>query len=180
MNYYTAMLKNDKYEHFGVFHGYKMLAYACFVEAFDPAGIQIIYWVREEFLKQNIGTWTIGNMTNKAWIEMDYHFVQMVIDKGNYPSRQIARKMGFEAMYEDTGVKGQGYKGGSTYITYLYINPSLRLKASVWDKRAVDLIGHPCMIEKFHHLIYDEIINEHFKWQHPPYLENDLEAHSRH
>ena len=47
-------------------------------------------------------------------------------------------------------------------------------------KRAVDLIGHPCMIEKFHHLIYDEIINEHFKWQHPPYLENDLEAHSRH
>jgi len=83
--------------------------------------------------------------------------------------------MGFEAMYEDTGAKGQGYKGGCTYITYLYINPSLRLKASVWDKKALDLIGHPCMIEKFHHLIYDEIINEHFKWQHPPYLENDLE-----
>ena len=181
MNFYSSMLVDKDRKHFGVFHGYKMLAYACFVEAFDPAGIQIIYWVREEFLKQNIGTWTVVNMTNKAWIEMDYHFVQMVIDKGNYPSsRQIARKMGFEAMYEDIGAKGQGYKGGNTYITYLYINPSLRLKASVWDKRAVDLIGHPCMIEKFHHLIYDEIINEHFKWQHPPYLENDLEAHSRH
>jgi hypothetical protein len=83
--------------------------------------------------------------------------------------------MGFEAMYETTGAKGQGYKGGSTHITYLYINPALRLKASVWDKRAVDLIGHPCMIEKFHHLIYDEIINEHFKWHHPPYLEQDLD-----
>jgi len=176
MNFYSSMLVDKDRKHFGVFHGYKMLAYACFVEAFDPAGIQIIYWVREEFLKQNIGTWTVVNMTNKAWIEMDYHFVQMVIDKGNYPSRQIARKMGFEAMYEDIGAKGQGYKGGNTYITYLYINPSLRLKASVWDKKALDLIGHPCMIEKFHHLIYDEIINEHFKWQHPPYLENDLEA----
>ena len=176
MNYYTAMLLDKKYQHFGVFHGYKMLAYACFTEAFDPAGIQIVYWVREEFLKQNIGTWTIGNMTRKAWTEMDYHFVQMVIDKGNYPSRQIARKQGFEAQYEIDGTKGQGNKGGSTYITYLFLNPSLRLKAAAWDKRAIDLIGHPCMFDKFHHLIHDEIVNEHFKWPFPPYVESDLET----
>jgi len=175
MNFYSSMLVDKDRQHFGVFHGYKMLAYACFTEAFDPAGIQIIYFVREEFLKKNIGTWTIGNMTNKAWIEMDYHFVQMVIDKGNYASRQIARKMGFEAQYEVTGTKGQGNKGGSTHITYLYLNPALRLKAGVWDKRALDLIGHPCMIEKFHHLIHDEIINDHFKWKHSAYVEKDVD-----
>lgn len=176
MNCYTSMLLDKERQHFGVFHGYKMLAYACFTEAFDPAGVQIVYWVREEFLKQNIGTWTIGNMTRKAWVEMDYHFVQMIIDKGNYPSRQIARKMGFEAMYEITGAQGQGIKGGSTHISYLFINPSLRLKADAWDKRAIDLIGHPCMFDKFHHLIHDEIINQHFKWRHPPYIESDLET----
>ena len=180
MNFYSSMLADKEVQHFGVFHGYKMLAYTCFADGFNPAGIQIVYWVREEFLKQNIGTWTISNMVNKAWVEMDCHFVEMIIDKTNYPSRQISRKMGFEAVFETTGVKGQGRKGSGTYITYLFLNPALRLKASVWDKRAIDLIGHPCMIEKFHHLIYDEIINEHFKWQHPPYLENDLEAHSRH
>lgn len=174
MNYYTAMLLDKKYQHFGVFHGYKMLAYACFTEAFDPAGIQIVYWVREEFLKQNIGTWTIGNMTRKAWTEMDCHFVQMVIDKGNYPSRQIARKQGFEAQYEIDGPKGQGNKGGSTHICYLFLNPSLRLKAAAWEKRAIDLIGHPCMFDKFHHLIHDEIVNDHFKWPFPPYVETDL------
>ena len=176
MNVYTSMLLDKFRQHFGVFHGYKMLAYVCFTEAFDPAGIQIIYWVREEFLKQNIGTWTIGNMVNKAWIEMDYHFVEMVIDKGNYASRQIARKMGFEAVYETTGVMGQGNKGGSTHITYLYLNPALRLKAAVWDKRAIDLIGHPCMNEKFNHLIHDEIINEHFTWRYLIYVEDDLET----
>jgi hypothetical protein len=31
------------------------------------------------------------------------------------------------------------------------------------------------MIEKFRHLIHDEIINEHFSWPFPPYLENDFE-----
>jgi hypothetical protein len=175
MNFYSSMLVDKERQHFGVFHGYKMLAYACFTEAFDPAGIQIIYWVREEFLKQNIGTWTIGNMSSKAWIEMDYHFVQMIIDKGNYPSRQIARKMGFEAQYEVVGNKGQGRKGGSTYITYLYLNPSLRLKAAAWNKQAIDLIGHPCMIEKFHHLIRDEVINEHFRWRSPIYIEDDMD-----
>jgi RimJ/RimL family protein N-acetyltransferase len=174
MNYYTAMLKDDKFEHFGVFHGYKMLAYTCFADGFNPAGIQIVYWVREEFLKQNIGTWTISNMVNKAWVEMDCHFVEMIIDKTNYPSRQISRKMGFEAVFETTGVKGQGRKGSGTYITYLFLNPALRLKASVWDKRAIDLIGHPCMIDKFHHLIHDEVINEHFKWKYSTYMENDL------
>ena len=56
MNHYSAMLKDDKYEHFGVFHGYKMLGYACYCEAFDSSGIQIVYWVREAYLKQNIGT----------------------------------------------------------------------------------------------------------------------------
>ena len=55
MNSYSAMLKDNKFEHFGVFHGYKMLGYASFCEAFDPAGIQIVYWVRESYLKQNIG-----------------------------------------------------------------------------------------------------------------------------
>lgn len=79
--------------------------------------------------------------------------------------------MGFEAVYATTGVMGQGNKAGSTYITYLYLNPALRLKADAWNKRAIDLIGHPCMIKKFHHLIHDEIINEHFKWRYWPYFE---------
>jgi len=69
MNDYSAMLKDDKYEHFGVFHGYKMLGYACFSEAFNPAGIQLVYWVREAYLHQNIGTWIIGNLKSKAWVE---------------------------------------------------------------------------------------------------------------
>lgn len=46
---------------------------------------------------------------------------------------------------------------------------------AAWDKRAIDLIGHPCMFDKFRHLIHDEIINEHFRWPFSPYLENDLE-----
>jgi len=31
------------------------------------------------------------------------------------------------------------------------------------------------MNEKFHHLIHDEIINEHFKWQHSAYVEKDVD-----
>ena len=54
MNFYSSLLKDKEGKHFGVFHGYKMLAYASFCPAFDPSGVQIIYFVREEFLRQNI------------------------------------------------------------------------------------------------------------------------------
>jgi len=174
MNYYTAMLKDDKYEHFGVFHGYKMLGYACFVKAFDPAGIQIIYWVRESYLKQNIGTWLIGHMRSKSWVEYDYHFAEMTIDKANYASRRIAKKMGFEPLYAVSQLNGQGTKRSGTYIIYIAIAPLLQMHAAVWDMRAIDLIGHPCMTEKFFYLKDDEIINEHFRWKYPIYQEDDL------
>ena len=174
MNHYSAMLKDDNYEHFGVFHGYKMLGYACYCKAFDPSGIQIVYWVREAYLKQNIGTWLIGNMKSKAWVERDYHFSQLAIDKANYASRRIAKKMGFEPLYAMSTLNGQGTMRTGTYIIYVSLNPSLHMKAAAWDKRAVDLIGHPCMMDKFHHLIHDEIVNEHYRWKSPLYREDDL------
>jgi hypothetical protein len=48
------------------------------------------------------------------------------------------------------------------------------MHAAVWDMRAIDLIGHPCMTEKFFYLKDDEIMNEHFRWKHPIYQEDDL------
>jgi len=174
MNYYTAMLKDDKYEHFGVFHGYKMLGYACFVKAFDPAGIQIIYWVRESYLKQNIGTWLIGNMRSKSWVEYDYHFAQMTIDKANYSSRRIAKKMGFEPLYAASQINGQGIKTSGTYITYIATSPTLQMTAGILNRRPIDLIGHPCIDIKFRHLKDDEILNEHFLWKFPIYQEDDI------
>lgn len=71
-------------------------------------------------------------------------------------------------------LNGQGTMRTGTYIIYISLNPSLKIKASAWDKRAVDPIGHPCMIDKFHHLIHDEIVNEHFSWKSPIYTEDDL------
>jgi len=174
MNNYSAMLKDDKFEHFGVFHGYKMLGYACYSEAFNSAGIQIIYWVREGYLKQNIGTWIIGTMKSKAWVERNYHFSQMAIDKANFASRRIAKKMGFEPLYAMSTLNGEGTMRTGTYIIYVSLNPALTLKAKIWEKRPVDLIGHPCMIDKFHHLIHDEIVNDHFRWREPIYVEDDL------
>jgi len=174
MNFYTSMLRDEKREHFGVFHGYKMMGYACYCKAFDPSGIQIVYWVRESYLKQNIGTWLIGNMKSKAWVERDYHFSQMSIDKANFASRRIAKKMGFKPLYAMSTLNGQGTMRTGTYIIYISLNPSLNMKAAAWDKRPVDLIGHPCMMDKFHHLIHDEIVNEHFRWKSPIYKEDDL------
>jgi hypothetical protein len=72
-------------------------------------------------------------------------------------------------------LNGQGTMRTGTYIIYISLNPSLKLKAAAWDKRAVDLIGHPCMNDKFHHLIHDEIVNEHFRWKSPIYMEDDLD-----
>ena len=45
---------------------------------------------------------------------------------------------------------------------------------TLWEKRPIDLIGHPSMIDKFHHLIHDEILNDHFRRKDPIYAEDDL------
>ena len=174
MNFYSRMINESDKEHFGVFHGYKMLAYACFCPAFDDSGIQIVYWVREAYLRQNIGTWTIGKMTSKSWVEYEYHFSQLVIDKANYASRRIAKAMGYFPLYAIT-VRGQGTKSSDSFIIYIHLNPSLRMKAAVYEKRPIDLIGHICFIEEFSHLIHDEKVNEFFKWKYPIYVEDDID-----
>jgi hypothetical protein len=80
LNFYSQLIKDEKVIHYGVFHGWKMLAYASYGPAFHPNGLQIVYFVRNEYLKQNIGTFTLGKMTTQAWLEHDVHFVQAVID----------------------------------------------------------------------------------------------------
>ncbi len=174
MNHYTSMLRDEKMDHFGVFHGYKMLGYANFCKSFNPYGIQIVYWVRESYLKQNIGTWLVGRMRSKSWVDYDYHFAQLVIDKANYSSRRIAKKMGFEPLFAITQMDGQGTKKSGTYINYIATSPILQMNAGIWNMRDVDLIGHPCMNPELRHLKDDEILNEYFRWKIPLYQEDDL------
>ena len=174
MNFYSSLLRDKEGRHFGVFHGYKMLAYASFGPAFDPSGVQIIYFVREEFLRQNIGTYTLVNMTQKAWLEQDVHFVQAVVDKANIGSRAIVRSQGYEAIYALTAL-GQGTSASSTQICYIWINPKLKMKAAVHEMRAIDLIGHLCFTPGLEHLIHDEQVNELFRWRSPIYIEDELE-----
>lgn len=173
MNFYTRMIKEVDREHFGVFHGYKLLAYASYGEGFDHSGVQIIYWVREDYLRQNIGIWTIGTMTSKSWVERDDHYTQLVIDKTNYASRRVAKIMGYFPLIS-VNYTGQGTKGSGTYITYIHLNPKLNIKAAVHNMRPIDLIGHLAFIEDFQHLIYDEKVNEYFRWKLPLYVEDDL------
>ena len=174
MNFYSSLLRDKEGRHFGVFHGYKMLAYASFGPAFDPSGVQIIYFVREEFLRQSIGTYTLVNMTHKAWLEQDVHFVQAVVDKANIGSRTIVRSQGYEALYALTAL-GQGTSASSTQICYIWINPKLKMKAAVHEMRAIDLIGHLCFTPGLDHLIHDEQVNELFRWRAPIYIEDDME-----
>ena len=174
MNFYSSLLRDKEGRHFGVFHGYKMLAYAYLGPAFDPSGVQIIYFVREEFLRQNIGTYTLINMTHKAWLEQDVHFVQAVVDKANIGSRAIVRSQGYEAIYALTEL-GQGTSASNTQICYIWINPKLKMKAAIHEMRAIDLIGHLCFTPGLEHLIHDEQVNELFRWRAPIYQEEELE-----
>ncbi len=178
-NQYLRMLSSHDIEHFGVFHGYKMLAYACYCPGFSPAGKQIIYWVREKYLQQNIGTWTIGRMTSKSWVERDEHYTQLIIDKGNYASRRVAKKMNYFPLYAVSTLDAQGTKKTGTYICYIHLNPSLNMTAAVSNKRALDLIGHPCMMPDLRHLIDDEAVSKYFVWNDPLYVEDDIDEQGR-
>jgi len=69
---------------------------------------------------------------------------------------------------------GQGNNATETQIFYIYPNPRLRMKTSVYQKRPIDLIGHFCFIPGLEHLIHDDKVNELFIWKHPAYQEDDL------
>lgn len=177
MNFYSSLLNDKVAEHFGVFHGWKMLAYASFSPAFNSSGIQIVYFVRQEYLRQNIGTFILYNMTRLAWLERDIDFVQAVVDKVNIGSRKIVREQGYIPLYAITAL-GQGTMASETQICYVYLNPRLQMKATVYGIRPVDLIGHFCFIPGLEHLIYDQKVNDLFKWKYPIYEEEDLEIYS--
>lgn len=173
LNFYSSLLNDKEAEHFGVFHGWKMLAYASLCPAFNPSGLQVIYFVRQNYLRQNLGTFTIGTLTRKVWLEKDLDFVQATIDKANIGSRTIVKSQGYEPLFAMTTL-GQGNRATETQICYVYLNPRLRMKASVYQKRPIDLIGHFCFIPGLEHLIHDEKVNELFNWKNPVYQEDDL------
>lgn len=173
MNFYASLLNDKEVEHFGVFHGWKMLAYASLGPAFNPSGSQIVYFVRQSHLRQNIGTFALGNLTRKIWLDKDLDFAQATIDKANLASRSVARSLGFEPLFALTAL-GQGTQASQTQIVYLFLNPRLKMTATAHDMRAVDLIGHFCFYPGLEHLIYDEKVNELFKWKFPIYQEDDL------
>jgi len=173
LNFYSSLLNDKEAEHFGVFHGWKMLAYASLCPAFNPSGLQVIYFVRQNYLRQNLGTFTINTLTRKVWIDKDLDFVQATIDKANIGSRSIVKSQGYEPLFAMTSL-GQGNQATETQICYVYLNPRLRIKASIHQKRPIDLIGHFCFTPELEHLIYDEKVNELFKWKHPVYQEDDL------
>lgn len=173
MNFYTSLLDDKEVEHFGVFHGWKMLAYASLCPAFNPSGLQIIYFVRQGHLRQNIGTFTVNALTRKVWVERDLDFAQATVDKANIGSRVIVKSQGYEPLFALTSL-GQGNNATETQICYVYLNPRLRMKAAVYQKRPIDLIGHFCFLPELDHLIDDEKVNALFEWKQPIYQEDDL------
>jgi len=174
LNFYSYLLNDEKAEHFGVFHGWKMLAYASLSPAFHPSGRQITYFVRQSYLRQNLGTFTIGALTRKVWLERDHDFAQATVDKANIGSRTIVKSQGFEPLCAITTL-GQGDKASYTQICYVYLNPRLKTMAAVHGKRPIDLIGHFCFIPGLDHLIHDEKVNELFRWRAPIYMETELD-----
>ena len=174
MNFFSSLLADKEFEHFGVFHGWKMLAYASFSPAFQPSGVQVVYFVRQDFLRQNLGTFVIYNMTRMAWLDRDLDFVQAVIDKANIGSRKIVKSQGFQPLYALRAL-GQGTMATETQICYVHLNPRLEMKAAVHGMRPIDLIGHFCFIPGMDHLIHDGKVNEFFKWKYPVYEEDDLD-----
>jgi hypothetical protein len=176
MNDFMRMLREPDVQHFGVFHGYKMLAYACYCPASSADGIQIVYWVRQEYLHQNIGTWTIGNMTSRSWIQEDFHYSQLIIDKENYSSRRVAKKLNYFPIASIESSNQQGNRQSGTYIAYLHLNPKLNMKSAVLGTRPIDLIGHLGFIEGLEHLFNDPIVNEFHRWKSPLLIEDDVDS----
>jgi hypothetical protein len=174
MNFFHSLLVDKDAEHFGVFHGWKMLAYASLGPAFNPAGLQLVYFVRQNYLRQNIGTFTVYSLTRKVWLEKDLDFAQATIDKANIGSRTIVKSQGYEPLFAMSSV-GQGNKATETQICYLFLNPRIKMKAAVYKMRPIDLIGHFCFIPDLEHLITDEKVNSFFKWKYPVYTEDDLD-----
>jgi RimJ/RimL family protein N-acetyltransferase len=160
-------LKSKEIDLFGIFNEGKLLGVGIYsFITYSPNGCQIVIWMRKSALGKNMGTYFLKRLTSHAFYKKEFRFVELMIDETNLASRRMAEKVGYVHI-ESFAAYTQGEKGSGVLCRYMCFIGEIVALAELYEKRAIDLIDHPAYEIQFRYLIYNENVNEAFKWPYP-------------
>lgn len=161
---FMSNLRSRESDVFGLFDGKRLLGVGQFFPLFYSGnGCQIILWVRKHEKNKKIGTFFLRRLTMYAFYPKNFRFAEVVIDEGNYASRAIAEKVGYE-LIEKTETETQGYMGTGVYCRYMIFDGEIEALAENYHRQPVDLIDHPAYDKYYRYLIHNKEINDYLAW----------------
>lgn len=133
-------IKNaDPYEYFGAFYKDKLVGMGVMCPGSAQFGIQLIYWVDQEFQQLGIASKLVQTITESCF-QADYWNVEVQTDKSNIGSQRVLQRNGFVHMdsYDCTPA---GTKDTGRMLIWYKFNPyrrnpfgPKRKGVSIWNR----------------------------------------------
>ena len=127
---FKGMVRNDllSFDKFGTYVAVKrnqIVGYASFSEAWDEDGLQIVYWVHQDFQRQGIAKELVQHLWEQAFMVKRVDYLEIHVADGNYGSHQVAKHFQPYATSFYTLQEGsdRGYAENGAYTVYYIVNP---------------------------------------------------------
>lgn len=114
------------YKSNAVFWNDKLVGMFDMVEAADPYGVQLLYWVRGNYQGNGIATTVVETLTERAFLGSAWDYVEIHVDGANVGSRKVPEKLGF-SIEETYKMPPMGTKGTGLMDVWVKANPYSRI-----------------------------------------------------
>jgi RimJ/RimL family protein N-acetyltransferase len=162
-NLFAELMGASDLDNFGVFDGKTLISHGMVTESyFASTGVQIVGWTRASYQNQHAALFGLIKLTQRK-LGQGFRFIELIIDRDNLASRRAAERAGYKLVAEIPAL-GQGRNQSGRYCLYMFFSNQLKLVSSMHDMDPLDLLDHPGVDAACRHLLYDNEINDFYKW----------------
>jgi len=94
-------------------------------EGADKYGAQFLYWISGKFQGNGITTAVAEIFTSRIFLVRSFDYIEIHVDKNNFASQSVPKKLGFEIEDTYTMDKPMGNKGSGTLDVWVKYQPNL-------------------------------------------------------
>jgi RimJ/RimL family protein N-acetyltransferase len=171
LNEFSWLIHDPSTNHFGLFQGSRLLGHIAIAKSVAPLGAEIYGWVRKGYHSQGVGELGLNLALQTAFQISDFNYVELSINEKNAPSRQVAKKLNFTALYCKSN---ESLPDSTKYVSYVKFNPRIEELARRYARSPLQIMNCPATIFPFtHYLLQLDSLVSFYEWPFDTYQEHD-------
>ncbi len=168
LEFYTGMLRAPSTDHFGLFHGPRLLGHVAYHLGFSGLGTELMGWTRKDYQNRGVGELGLTVATERAFQHKKFNFVQLSINEKNSASRKVAEKSGFVPVLK---LPYSSFEP-DCYVLYLKLSPRILRLAGAYSRRPLDVMACPATHTGMNQYLNSDQVIQFYEWPFSTYSDN--------